>query len=367
MSQNDQFLISDWIFEKLLKQKKEDGFENETWENWLIHVCNIESNSKSSKEKIEQSMENLHYKSFNEWVTNFALNLNHIWNDSSARDLDTSQNSNFKKKNQTAIVIGRGPSLKQHDHLKLLANSEYKGNIVCTDGALISALSEGVTPEKFPNFFVVTIDPVSHQKKVYDNPIVDKYGSKIKGIFTTIVNPSVVSRVKRAGIKVHWVHSLFDYNEGKKSFNQISALITRAKNHIDGLPGIQTGGNVGTAAWFISWQILKCSTISLIGIDHGWKENDPLELIMAHGSELSTKIKKTDPQFSKFFPKIYNPDFDCYCILDPIFQFYSNALKEFISRSPSWVTTINATEGGCIFGKRIKCLSLKKFLQECQI
>jgi hypothetical protein len=32
------------------------------------------------------------------------------------------------------------------------------------------------------------------------------------------------------------MHSLFDYNEGKKSFNQISALMVRAKNHSKGLP-----------------------------------------------------------------------------------------------------------------------------------
>ena len=29
------------------------------------------------------------------------------------------------------------------------------------------------------------------------------------------------------------------------------------------------------------------------------------------------------------------------------------ALKEFITRSPKWVSTINATEGGSIFGPKI--------------
>ena len=61
------------------------------------------------------------------------------------------------------------------------------------------------------------------------------------------------------------------------------------------------------------------------------------------------------------FTKIYNPDFDCYCIMDPIYQFYSNALKEFIARSPEWLCTINATEGGSIFGKKIISMQLLEF------
>ena len=61
---------------------------------------------------------------------------------------------------------------------------------------------------------------------------------------------------------------------------------------------------------------------------------------------------------------MYNPDFDCYCIQDPTYQYYSNATKEFIKRSPEWLTTINATEGGCLFGDRIMSTSFKKFLAE---
>ena len=74
------------------------------------------------------------------------------------------------------------------------------------------------------------------------------------------------------------------------------------------------------------------------------------------------KIDKESLMAQKLFPKIYNPDFNCNCILDPIFQYYRNAFIEFISRSPSWVNTINATEGGCIFGDKIKCLTLAEFL-----
>lgn len=76
------------------------------------------------------------------------------------------------------------------------------------------------------------------------------------------------------------------------------------------------------------------------------------------------EIEKDSDTFKKLFPRVYNPDFDCYCILDPIFQYYSEGLKEFIHRSPEWLKTINATEGGCIFGEKIESLRFEYFLSK---
>jgi len=131
------------------------------------------------------------------------------------------------------------------------------------------------------------------------------------------------------------------------------------------LPAIQTGGNVGTASWFISWQLLKCYTVCLIGINHGWETDDPLDKIISLGYESNPlQINEKSKLFKKLFTKIFNPDFDTYCILDPLFQFFSTALKEFIVRSPKFVNTINATEGGSIFGKRITSMKFKNFLED---
>ena len=329
-------------------------------------MSNSSASSKNSQITIEEIMKKTQYENFGEWVKNFALNLTNIWNEPSARMLDPSKVQTYDKNKHSAIVIGRGPSIKKHDHLKLLAESDYQGSIICCDGKLIDALNAGITPDKFANFYVVTIDPYSKIKQYYDNEIVDVYGSKIKGIFTVLTNPDAVQCARQAGIKIHWLHSLFDYNEGEKSFNQISASMVRARNHTNGLPAIQTGGNVGTSSWFISWQILKCATVALVGINHGWEEDDSWDTIFSHGKnhEISKDLAQSNQSFKKLFPKIHNPDFNCNCILDPIFQFYSTALKEFISRSPGWLTTINATEGGSIFGNRIKSMTFAEFLKK---
>ena len=327
------------------------------------------SKSKTSQSEIEDVMKTIHNESYDEWIKNFAINLPNIWQEYSAHELIPKKN-NFHLEKNYAIVIGRGPSLKIHNHLEILKKSKYKGAIVCTDGALESVLKSGVTPDKFPEFYVITIDPYKYAKIFYQNETVKKFGSKIKGIFSTIVNPDVVNAARISDIKIHWIHSLFDYHLGEKSFNQISATMVRAKNHANGLPAIQTGGNAGTSAWFASWRILKCSTVIFIGIDHGWDENDSKEKIISHGrsedylkNKGSLKIDMNEEKLEKLFQKIYNPEFNSTCIVDPLFQFYRNALIEFIIRSPSWLTTINATEGGSIFGERITCLKFQECLQ----
>ena len=216
--------------------------------------------------EMEESMMKIHSESFDDWVQNFAINLENIWEEPSAKALETDKN--HKQKNNSAVVIGRGPSIKKHGHLELLAKSNYNGSIICTDGSLINALKAGITPEKFPKFYTVTIDPYQIIKKYYDDPIITKFGSKINGMFSTITNPKVVNLARNAGIKIHWLHTLFDYDKGKKSFNHISSMMVRAKNHVNGLPAIQTGGNVGTSSWFVAWRILKNNTVALIVVSH---------------------------------------------------------------------------------------------------
>ena len=307
---------------------------------------------------LEQTMKKIQYADFDNWLTNFALNLNDIWNENSSKDLAKYSSND----NNIGIVIGKGPSIDEKKHLEILAKSNFTGSIVCCDGKLIDTLKSGVTPDKFPNFYVVNIDPGFHTAKLFQDPIVTKFGSKIKGIFSTISHPETVKEARQSGMQIYWMHLLFDYNEGKKSFNYITSHIVRSKKHVNGLPAIQTGGNVGTSCWFVSWKILKCTKVVLLGINHGWNEDTPIETITKHGVDFATSYGIDTPEFQRLFPKIYNPDLQKYCIMDPIFQYYRGALLEFISRSPSDIETINATEGGSIFGTRINNMTFEHFL-----
>ena len=70
-------------------------------------------NSSQKQTSIEEIMNSIHYEAYDEWVQNFALNLSNIWSEFSARQLDLSSDPNYKKDQNSAIVIGKGPSLKQ--------------------------------------------------------------------------------------------------------------------------------------------------------------------------------------------------------------------------------------------------------------
>lgn len=354
MSEDMFFELSENTLKKIMKKKDEMGFSKKSWDDWFQTFFEEQKNE-STQEKIERIFEKTTLDTYyDEWIQNFSSNLNYIKSGFSARELISNQSNS----SSSAIVIGRGPSIKKHNHLKILSQSNYRGTIICTDGSLVNVLKSGITPEKFKNFFVVTIDTQERQKKSYDDPIVKKYGKQIKCILSSTVSPHTYNIVKESEMEVYWIHTLVDYDKGKSSFNYISGLMTKTEKTPKGLPAIQTGGNVGTSAWIIGWNILRHSHVGLIGIDHGYYSDE-----RTSDDHFLPNDSKNSIEFKKAYPKIHNPIYDVTCIQDPIFQYYSNALKEFILKASKHVKTINATEGGTIFGNGIECITLKKFIQ----
>ena len=183
-----EFNIKENTLEELIRQKNQAGYGEKTWDEWFASLF---SQDKDKRSDLEQVFEKLHYdKNYVEWVKSFALKLNDVWNEPSARQL-TPANSDIVKE-RSAIIVGAGPSVKKHDHLKLLAESDYNGSIICTDRMLLPTLKAGITPDRFAKFYVITIDGAEILKKFYDDELLKKYVNKINGIFSTIVHPSTV-------------------------------------------------------------------------------------------------------------------------------------------------------------------------------
>ncbi len=109
----------------------------------------MNSKDKEINDTLEKTMKDILDQAFDEMIQNFSLNLNKIWKEPSAASI---KNNELQDKNKSAIVIGRGPSIKKKKHLELLADSNYKGAIICTDGNLINVLEHGITPKKFSEF-----------------------------------------------------------------------------------------------------------------------------------------------------------------------------------------------------------------------
>ena len=110
------------------------------------------------------------------WMYNFARNVSYILDGDSAKSLSVFKNKQKTLKNHkpdcSAVVIGGGPSVYEKNHLETLANSNYKGAILCTDRMLIPCLKNGITPKKFPQFHVLTMDPYQITIKFYNDKIV---------------------------------------------------------------------------------------------------------------------------------------------------------------------------------------------------
>lgn len=372
MDESFSFDVSKKTIEKILERKKETGFLEKSWDDWFSFLLGYNLEENSTQEIIEKVCSKNNYQAYyDNWIRNFSINLEHIWDERSARELS----STVQDKKSSAIVIGRGPSIIKKNHLKMLAESSYDGNVVCSDGSLATVLDAGVTPDKFKNFFVVTIDSQDHQKRFYEHDSVFQYGEKIKCILSTTTSPLTYEVIKKARMERYWLHTLVDYDKGNSSFNYISSVMAKSKNHERGLPAIQTGGNVGTSAWIISWSLLKCSTVCLVGFDMGYPVDIDLEksnfsknfLINYRSLKFPEGVSEDDEIFKKAYPIIYNPEFNCQCRQDPTFQYYCNALKEFIFKTSNKIKTVNATEGGALFGEGVKCMKFRDFLQECSV
>ena len=113
----------------------------------------MNSRDKNINDAIEKTMKNILDQAFDEMIHNFSLNLTKIWKEPFASEIfENNIIDDEKSGHKSAIVIGRGPSIKKKKHLEILAESNYNGAIICTDGNLINVLEHGVTPKKFPNW-----------------------------------------------------------------------------------------------------------------------------------------------------------------------------------------------------------------------
>lgn len=299
------------------------------------------------------------------WLQNFARNLPYILEGNNIRNLSVFQNGNTinnHSPSKSAIVIGKGPSVYEKKHLEILSASQYNDTIICSDIMLITALKQGIVPEKFTDFYVLTVDGDSEQAEFYDDPLVEKYSDKIKVILSTCTSPEVMKVCKKFELDVFWFNPLIDDFRKEGSFSKIMNMMTKSEKNPKGIASLQTGGNVGSNSWVFSWAILGRSPTILIGVDFGYPASTSIEETQHY--EHLLKCYNNDVERVKNDHKIiYNKDFDCDVLLDPIYDFYREGFCNMAIHTPKWVRTINSTEGGSLFGERIETMKFSEFLR----
>ena len=132
------------------------------------------------------------------WMYNFVRNSIDFLNGKSLKKLSVFKHKSVKiKKQNSAIIIGAGPSIRNNNHLEFIAKSNFKGTIVCTDRMLIPCLKNGITPKKFPKFYVLTIEPKNVTLAFYNDPIVKKFHKGIRAILSTCTEHETVEIIKK--------------------------------------------------------------------------------------------------------------------------------------------------------------------------
>ena len=350
--------LSDSDFRKLQKRKEDDGFGGCSWKEWLGHLVVDVALEESLSDRFHRATRE---KLSDLWLANFARNLAPIMGPDARAlgDLLLDLQVPATPPAGPALVIGGGPSLREHRHLELLAESCPPGlMLVATDRILIPLLRLGVIPD-----LVVSIDG-DHEviARFVDDPMVDQHGAKLRVAMASMGAPPVAERFARAGATLYWFHPLFDDPRRQGSLTALQRGMTRNARWPQGLPAVSCGGHAGATGWVLAHALLRRSPIGLIGLDLGYPLGYPLERTQCY--PVISELTGGDPEAARaYFTEIYNPALGQPALLDVMFAEFRRHFLEMLARVPPWVRTCNCTQGGSLFGPGITTLPLARFLE----
>ena len=272
-----------------------------------------------------------------------------------------------KRTDKPCIIVAAGPSIKKHNHIELLAKSEWKGPILATDRMLRPLLEAGVSPESGYDLMVAGVDghriviPKWYQDE-QGNPL---NAEGVTGLLCSTTAPQAVIAAKTAGVDTYFFHGLFD-----DFFSNDS--VCGAMEYMVKFPAISAGGNIGSTNWTLSLY-LRCNPVIFIGFDLGYNMETPIEET-AYYHKLNVG-GATSAQINAMFNEGFNPDFGVGYRQDPVFKHYKDGFISMLEIQKRELniglpdaypfTTINSTEGGSIHHPTlVKGMTLRQVLEE---
>ena len=283
-------------------------------------------------------------------------------------------------KDDSAVVIAAGPSIRRLDPAPLIREANYEGALVVTESALPYCLRNGIVPH-----LAVTLDP--HATRIvrwFGDPkltqevlaaddyyrrqdmdealadevavnreilaLLDRHGKDIRIALATSASEAVVERVLDIGMDIYWWNPMYDDPDQPGS-------VTRDLQKSNGLPSINAGGNVGSAAWMMANAVLGKGTVALTGMDFSYYDDTPYEKTQYyHDAVALVGEENLDSIFMRFF----NPHTHSWFFSDPAYMWYREAFLEMAADADCH--TFNCTGGGILFGEGVDFLPLDEFL-----
>jgi hypothetical protein len=283
-------------------------------------------------------------------------------------------------KGRSAIVISAGPSLYKNDILTRIKACGYPGTIIAIDGSLVRCLKAGITPD-----YVLTLDPhPTRMVRWFGDPdfeknlegddyfsrqdldvefrnnsiranqqnieIVNQHGKGMKLIICSAAPRNVVERIEAVGFDAYWWAPLVDDPMQPGS-------LTRTIVKDTGLPAMNTGGTVGTAAWVFALTVLKIPMIAAVGMDLGYYKGDTSH----QQTQTYHTLKNTvgEANLPDCFVEFDYPGTKERFYTDPTYYWYRGNLLSLLSASKT--TLYNCTGGGTLVGSGVECLEIEDF------
>lgn len=286
-------------------------------------------------------------------------------------------------KSLSAIVISAGPSLYKNRILERIKDCGYQGTVIAIDGSYVRCIKAGIVAD-----YTLTLDPhptrlvrwfgdpnleenlegddyfsrqdldiAFRNNSILENKrnidLVNTYGKGAKLIICSSAPCNVVNRINEVGFDPYWWAPLVDDPIKSES-------ITRRIVQETGLPAMNTGGTVGTAAWVFALSVLNIPRIAVVGMDLGYYKSDTSYFQTQTYHSLKERVGQEN--LEDYFPEFVYPPTGEIFYTDPTYYWYRKNLLDLLSASKS--TLYNCTGGGTLYGSGVKCLEIEDFCSE---
>lgn len=331
---------------------------------------------------------NTHFSQLVDKITDIGLDWhgsqileNSVWNrqfiERTLRDLPKPQG----RKAESAIVVSAGPSVHKNRILERIKDSGFPGTIVAIDGSFVRCLKSGITPD-----YVVTLDPhPTRMVRWFGDPefeqnmagddyfsrqdldiefrnntlaenernikLVNEQGRKTALAICSTAPRNLVSRLREVGFDAYWWAPLVDNPDTPGS---LTRQIVQATG---GLPAMNTGGTVGTAAWVLAHSVLRIPKVAVVGMDLGYYKADTSYFQTQTYYRIAEQVGEA--ALEDFFPEFTYPGSSDVFYTDPTYFWYRQNLLDLIRASGA--TMYNCTGGGTLFGHGVECLEIEDF------
>lgn len=280
-----------------------------------------------------------------------------------------------------AVVVAAGPSVKRRNPLETFRAYGYDGALVVTESSLYYCLRNDTIPA-----LAVTVDPHAtrivrwfgdpslteealrqddyysrqDQDDAFANEmranseligLLNERGPEIRIAVCTSASRRVVERILESGMQIYWWNPMMDDPDAPNS-------VTREMQRKNGLPCINAGGNVGTAAWMLASAVLEKRDVALTGVDFSYYSGTPYYNTQYYWDAVALVGKGN---LDSIYMRVFNPHLNAWFFTDPAYMWYREIFLEMAKESAA--RTYNCTEGGILFGDPIKFMPLTSFLE----